>query len=426
MGWTGNTSDIDSSAANDQYSFCGFILKSNSSDALSWAPTSRGFQAGTLSQMACRVTRNQAGVGTIIINGTTTTNQTISTGSNATGYFIDNTDTDTTSGGESISVKLSAIGASSFWIQSISFTFQATTAGNTVTRLGFKSGGGGSSINTRYYATPGESDPTTTETFAKTRIRKSFTIKNLGGLFGTSDTTFTVTSRKNGAAGALSGTTGGGGPPSSFSDSSHSDSVVSGDDWNFSYIDTSNFLTLMTANVDFISSNGDCIFVCGYAPASISALSTSTTNYFGLSGTAVIPATTESDTQMQVNNAFVFDQLICNVPSGGNTITASSTFSLRAGSNDKISVSIGANSSGLFLDSSTQYQASASDQMNYKVVTGATGTNIEISFMSVYGNTSTVVVGGGGPSYQHFGTNSAIVGAQYYQSFGSQMVVFGY
>jgi hypothetical protein len=56
-------------------------------------------------------------------------------------------------------------------------------------------------------------------------------------------------------------------------------------------------------------------------------------------------------------------------------------------------------------------------------VTGSTGTSISLSFIEIYGN-ATAAAAATGPKYQHF-DNTNQEGRQNYNSFGSQIVMFG-
>lgn len=80
--------------------------------------------------------------------------------------------------------------------------------------------------------------------------------------------------------------------------------------------------------VDYISTNGDCIFACQNAAGT--SFNSSVTQYFGLSGSLVSGKSTETSAQVTVNTAFQFSQLTCNVTSNG--ITNASTINLRANS----------------------------------------------------------------------------------------------
>lgn len=422
MGWTGTSTDVDTVSNSDEYLFTGYLMKTGSTNSGGNVLNgSNGFQDGTLTQLQVRVTTASTGNFTVTINHLGTSNNTVSISLNTTGLTIDNTHSDTVSSNPNINVVLGGSPSSGLIISLVGFTFQATTAGKTVSRLGFYGNNNNPyTFNTNYFTGLGYSNTAnTTEANAKMRMRKSFTIKNLGGATSSGfDTTFTMSSRKNGAAGNLTATSTSA-IPSPFSDTSHSDSVVSGDDWNFQYKDTGVSFAAIFAMVDLISTNGDCPFFA--SNDATKSISTAVTNYFGLNGSLVTGDTTEAHTQVQVNSAFVFTNLLINCITNGNTGT--STFNLRANGSNVMSVSIGG-TTGIHLDSTDSYTASTTDLMNYQLVTGSTGSAMTISQMSVNGNITTAVAGG--PTYQHFGTNSAIVGAQYYQSFGSQMVVFGY
>jgi hypothetical protein len=108
---------------------------------------------------------------------------------------------------------------------------------------------------------------------------------------------------------------------------------------------------------------------------------------------------TEANAQVTVNNAFKFSELICNVTS--NSITGNSTVNLRKNAgNAGPTLSIGANA-GIFNDNTDTYTATATDAMNYQIVTGSTGTSTPISFIEVYGDASPAAAATG-PKYQHF------------------------
>jgi hypothetical protein len=126
-----------------------------------------------------------------------------------------------------------------------------------------------------------------------------------------------------------------------------------------------------------------------------------------------------------VNNAFKFSQLTCNISS--NSITGNSTVNLRKNAgNAGPTLSIGANATGIFNDSTDTYTAAATDAMNYQIVTESTGTSISISFIEVYGN-ATPAAAPTGPTCRHFdNTPRRILGRQNYNPFGGvQMVIFG-
>jgi hypothetical protein len=149
--------------------------------------------------------------------------------------------------------------------------------------------------------------------------------------------------------------------------------------------------------VDYISTNGDCIFACQNAAGT--SLNTSVTQYFGLSGSLVSGQSTETSTQVTVNTAFQFSQLTCNVTSNG--ITNASTINLRAnGGNAGPTVSIAGSTTGIFNDNTDTYTAATTDTINYQVVTASAGTSMKIAFIAVWGNSGVQVT----PvtKYKHF------------------------
>jgi len=64
--------------------------------------------------------------------------------------------------------------------------------------------------------------------------------------------------------------------------------------------------------------------------------------------------------------------------------------------NTSVAVSASNAQTGVLSDSTDKYTASPTDSMNYQIVTGATGTSLKISFISVWGNATPAPGGGGG------------------------------
>jgi hypothetical protein len=207
--------------------------------------------------------------------------------------------------------------------------------------------------------------------------------------------------------------------------SGHTDSLAVGDDFDISYQYSAGSGT--TAQVLqgawLTSSNGDSIYSCANDQGT--SFNTSVTAYAGLCGGLEVTQISETSAQVTVNSAFTFSQLLANVIS--NSITSASTLTLRAkaGNAGSVAVSIGASSTGVFIDATDTYTAATADAMNYKVTTGTTGTSISVSHLSVWGNISAQVATG--RKYQCFdATTRRILGRQNYNPFGGgQMVMFG-
>lgn len=385
--------------------------------------------AGTLTKLWARViTGNTSGSSTVTLRqNTANATNTFSIAQGATGAFSDTTPhNDTINGGDLIDIAVTA-GSSELVFSIMAATY--TTSSSTLSKVGaiWNTGFPGGN-NTIFIIPIGSNGGSATEAPTKLRMRKSFTSQNATFNVGINSTSSAVivASRKNGANGNISisctaGTTG------LFEDDTagHSDSLALGDDYDFFFTTpATGTFNPNWISIELTSSNND---ICFAASSDIGQqFSTSSTSNIPLCGELFVPGT-ETSSQVTVNNAYIFSQLGCNVLSP-NGITAASTVKLRANAgNSGPSVSITASTAGLFFDNSNTYTSSSTDAMNYQLITGSTGTNMTILFITVNLNNQAGGGGGGaGPNYQHFGTNSAIVGAQYYQSFGSQMVVFGY
>jgi hypothetical protein len=268
----------------------------------------------------------------------------------------------------------------------------------------------------------------TSEANSKNRQRKAMTASNLfiqiiqaGG-----GNPVTFRSRKNAAngnmvisasanqTGLLQDTTSG-----------HTDSLAVGDDFDISYQYSAGSGTTaqVLQGVWLTSSNGDSIYSCANDQGT--SFDTSVTAYAGLCGGLEITQTSETNAQVTVNSAFTFSQLLANIIS--NSISSASTLTLRAnaGNAGSVAVSIGANSTGIFVDATDTYTAATTDAMNYKLTTGTTGTSISISHLSVWGNISAAAATTR-PSYRHFDMRPNRILNQQYNPFASnQMVIFG-
>lgn len=395
-----------------------FFVTNETTEAVNQAP----FVAGSITKLQCVVNvADTSTVNTVTLrkNGANGSN-TFSITKSGTGGFSDSTPhTDGISNGDLIAIQLSPLTGASLGLSVIALTFTANT--NTVTKLGVKIPNSTNAGTNTYFVIPSESfGGGTSEAPTKLTMRKAMTVNNLAVYNYLNNITGTFSSRKNTAPGNLSASMN---LNTLEKDTTHSDNLSISDLYDYTYTNDPGNANI---SADFTSTTGDVIFVCGSDASN--AFTTSETVYLGLTGMTGAGSTNEPDMKVTVNTAFLFSQLCCNVTA--NLITSATTITLRVNSANPASgpsLSIGNSLTGVFTDTVNTYQAATSDLMNYKVLTGATGTanSMQISFIAVWGN-ATAGPAGGGPSYQHFGTNSAIVGAQYYQSFGSQMVVFGY
>jgi hypothetical protein len=203
-------------------------------------------------------------------------------------------------------------GSSALIIDIIACTFAASPSSNTVTRLGCMDETPIAPSGPATWYMPGAGVDSNSGSFitsetsgVKLRHRKVMTVENLGAYFFNSGDpdTVTVHSRKNGANGNLTCSIGS--SNALGQDTSHSDSIAAGDDYDFSFAGQGNGSpgsgNMIT--VDYISTNGDCIFACQNAAGT--TFNTSVTQYFGLSGSLVSGQSTETSAQVTVNTAIL-------------------------------------------------------------------------------------------------------------------------
>jgi hypothetical protein len=364
MGYSGETNDVNfSNGTTAFYGFLGFLINGESTNGagLSESNVQMPLSPGTISLLWCRVTTAATTSSTVTLrkNNTNATN-TFSINANTTGAFSDTTPhNDSIATGDLIAVEVVA-GSSALIIDIIACTFAASPSSNTVTRLGCMDEVPNAPSGPATWYMPGAGVDANSGSFitsetsgVKLRHRKAMTVKNLAAYFfnnGDPDTV-TVHSRKNGANGNLTCSI------ASQSnalgqDTSNSDSIAVGDDYDFSFAGQGNGSpgsgNMIT--VDYISANGDCIFACQNAAGT--SFNTSVTQYFGVSGSLVSGQSAETSAQVTVNTAFQFSQLTCNVTSNG--ITNASTINLRTNSgNAGPTVSITGSTTGIFNDNAS-------------------------------------------------------------------------
>ena len=410
MGYSGETNDINfSSGTTAFYGFLGFLINGESTNAagLLESNVQMPFSPGTISLLWCRVTTAATSSSTVTLRkNSANASNTISINANTTGAFSDTTPhNDSIATGDLIAVEVVA-GSSALIIDIISCTFAASPSSNTVTRLGCMDEVPNAPSGPATWYMPGAGVDSNSGSFitsetsgVKLRHRKAMTVKNLAAYFfnnGDPDTV-TVHSRKNGANGNLtcniasqSNTLG--------QDTSNSDSIAVGDDYDCSFAGQGNGSpgsgNLIT--VDYIFTNGDCIFACQNAGV---LASIPLSHNILVSGSLVSGQSAETSAQVTVNTAFQFSQLTCNVTSNG--ITNASTINLRANSgNAGPTVSITGSTTGIFNDNTDTYSAATTDAIDYQVVTGSTGTSMKIAFIAVWGNSAVQIT----PvtKYKHF------------------------
>jgi len=330
-------------------------------------------QAGTISNLYAVVATNSiASANTTIITRKNAGNggQTLTIGSSATGEFEDTTNTDSISAADRICAKFHPGAASgTLNIRQISVLFNATT--DTVSVLSCDGPVSFTTASTTwftviegYIANP----PPTTETFAKCRIRKTFTAKKLGAYVSSNRATnTTIRTRKNGANGGQTITVTGGGASGWYEDTSGTDSLAAGDDFNYSIVTGTgaDTLTIQRIKCEYNSTGGDGLSTGGRSTGT--AINDNTTGFSPLGGIVDFSNTSESVSQGKARVAFTYSNL--EVMVSQNDVTSASTLDLRKGAaSQAVTVSITGSGTGLFEDTTHSYAGATGDEMNFRLV----------------------------------------------------------
>lgn len=117
-------------------------------------------------------------------------------------------------------------------------------------------------------------------------------------------------------------------------------------------------------------------------------LTTSLTRYVPLSQGGVLMNATEANAQIIYRAGGVVSQLVVNI--SANTITAATTVRTRINAaNGSVLISIGSSATGVFEDVSNTDTITAGDKLDYRIITGGTGTSITIkNIISSYAATT--------------------------------------
>lgn len=385
-----------SSVSGDSNEYYGFFDTADNEGTFDTDQTRFVYRsAGTLSDFWGRIIANSISVSTthkIRKNGVDGS-QTFSVNANTTGTFTDTSHTTSVSAGDKMNVSINLSSNSGTITPGIySAVFAASTQANTVVRCVASDFSVYNDTSTTMYGVSigsdeGNSVPTT-EGSSKNRQRKAGTYQNFAIWIQSNSNTNSVTfrSRKNAANGNMSISIAGG-ATGVTEDTSHSDTVAAGDDYDYSFTSGSGTVNFTPGYelADFISTNQDQIFSStSNGPEQIN---TNVTTNVGLTGDTISRTSTESEAQLLIQLAFVFSELTANVNT--NNITNASTLTLRAnGAGTSLSVSITGSGSGVFSNSnaSNDYTAATTDVMNYRLVTGSAGTNMKLQQLSVWGN----------------------------------------
>ena len=353
--------------------------------------------AGVFSKLLIKLIANSLSAPGTNLNfriNSTSGNQIIFISNSATGTLEDTTHTDTVAAADQLTYRTDqGTGPITGTVTpaTISSVFTADT--DTVS-LWICSGSftGASAASTTYYLHPsGRSGTQATEAGCKFRVRKAGTAAKFQVMIDSNNrTTNTVhRTRKNGANGGQS-VTYGSGVNGALEDTSNSDTLAVGDDFNYSITNGTGTQTFnhRLAKTEFVSTAGDSISIA--SDAVNVTQNDALTRYYPVQGRMGAAATTEADAQIKTRFDCTASEL--NMLVITNTVNATSTIKFRKGSaNGNQTVNITTNATGLFNDTTNTDTIDDQDAIDFQLITASvSGTQtITFSWMSVVFNVTT-------------------------------------
>lgn len=359
--------------------------------------------AGTYHDLFVRQTGAGTGVLTLRINAANG-NQTI-TGAGA-GTYHDSTHTDTVTATQKLNFGNTTASSTAALIAML---FDSTT--NFAVREATVSNGGVAyTTGNNFTAMNGSYNGAGSESKAKTHNQKTCVMSNgMANVSANAKTqNVTVQSRKNGANGniavTVTTTTG------IFEDTSHTDSLVLNDDWNYSLVngtDTTHSQTYRSMAVDYTTSSGNIFIVQASAGADIGG--TASTQTFCPLGGQFEMATTESTTQTNALGAFTYSN-VTTLQSIASSNTG--TYNFRKNTANGNQTFTFGTATGNYTDSTHTDAVISTDVLNHAYTCGAStaGSFTMIQSFGFFGTTTT-----GGFS-RAFGT---------FPAFGNEPPIFG-
>lgn len=379
----GNTTTVNSNNNFFQLSNGWFVLRNSEASTQIVYRT-----AGIISNLYVRVTAN-TNAGSITFRtrkNSTDGNISIPIANSLTGTFEDTTNTDTVAAGDKLNYRSSTGGATGTMTYTImSCIFDATT--NYVTKLVCDGTNMTTAGLTVYFPVSGQTAGlTSTEANVQHRIKKAGTLKNLcissTSNTRTTDTVFTM--RVNGVDTALTCPVVG----STFGfdeDTTHTVSVAVDDLIDFRVTSGSGTGTLGLTNlmVEFeTTTRHGFIDAGGYGTTADLVVNANTTNYIIPGGDARV-YTTGAEVKLKARMRMNSSNL--TIALTANTVSDPSTFKLRVNGADVTqTIPITGNTTGYFVDTTHSDMITPTDEFNYQLLTGATGTSMTIKQMSLW------------------------------------------
>lgn len=343
---------------------------------------------GKLTNLFVRsVTNTASGASTVKtrINGADG-NLTVSIPATTTGKFEDTSNSDTIALNDLVCYQfVNGGGANNTWA-GVSVSFLPTDSTVTVQMMGV-----GVTFPVIVFSTPsatvfgrvtGEGGNSATETNAEITWNQTFTAQYGFARVTTNGraSASTLTSRKNQADGniviSITGSTTG-----LFEDTTHTDSIVSGDetDWKFQTGTGTGNISIQNWGYYAIATDSKFPMTAGASPASPLVVNQATTGYWGTSSGSSV-TTTEARVQFEPGFNLTLSNLRANVTA--NTLLATSTIRTRkATANGNQALSITTLATGYFEDTTNTDVVGIDDAIDYQIVAGAGGTSFTIQYV---------------------------------------------
>lgn len=305
-------------------------------------------------------------------------NSTVTLTASTTGWFEDTTHTDSIAVNDLVNLALVTGGTSGSVGNSITtLTYASDTSTVQIFELAEDSY---SATAVTYYAPingeAGFSNSNATESSVGFTFKTSGTFQKAFIYINENTNTFatTLSLRKNTANGNISisitaSTTG------IFQDTTHTDSVVSGDIVNWAILGgaEANTITTRITSVEFVTTDGS-FQVVGSSGRPLGVAQNAGTNTYTVPGTHPLSASTTADDvnrQSKVGFAFTISNLEVNVVVNGGTTNG--IYSLRLNSaSSGLSATLTALTTGVFFDNTNTVNIVANDLLAFKFSTGAT------------------------------------------------------
>ena len=318
------------------------------------------------------------------------TGLTVTYDSSETGIKEDTTNTVTVTATDEIDYEVvtePTTGTQTITIKVMGLKFAPTITTDCVSKMAVVSASIIAGSVTYYFMPYGNAAETSDESRVKYRIRDTFTASDLyvyvSANARTTDTVFRT--RKNGANGGQS-VTYASGETGAKEDTTGTDSLIAGNDFNFSFTTSTGTqsLTLQVMSCSLINTGNKFVLLNGTG----AVVSFNTTTYCACAGRMTFNT---AEINSQIYPRFTFTAKELGVYVFANTITTSATtITVRDnGSDSLMTVSYAAAETGLKLDSTNTAEITlATDEIDYKVVTPNTSGSITIMWIGMMGESA--------------------------------------